>query len=395
MITATTSHCKEILAECVSLYLAPLCLNIFGRRRILRFDAMGIPKTAMMEIFTAQTLEEAKQKAADAFSAPIDKIRFTVLEEPKRFLGIFGKANGAYKVRAEYETQTVAETAPANVPPAANLDIKADNAPVSEKMSLPVDEKESAPAAASFSAEKPVPADAVDRIEIACAYLRKVLAALASDVTINGELTAHGIEITIDGNDAGKLIGHRGDTLDALQYLTSMVANRGCKDYVRVSLNACNYRDKRRKALQELAHHLSQNALECGRPILLEPMNPYERRIIHSAVSEIEGVSSSSSGEEPNRRVIIMPDSAVGKNERPIDMRRRDGDHRRNAGRGGNRGTRRGGRNDRGERRNRGERRPTGEVRSLDLSTSFEKDYKRPRPEDSLHSGIYGKIDFD
>ncbi|MDD5946976.1 MAG: KH domain-containing protein [Oscillospiraceae bacterium] len=346
----------------------------------------------MMEIFTAQTLEEAKQKAADAFSAPIDKIVFTVLEEPKRFLGIFGKANGEYKIRAEYEAPVTtlpvvekiaapaAETAPAESP----ADVQ------------PANDAAETSASVSVSDEKPLPADATDRMEAACVYLRKVLDTLAHDVTISGELTEHGIEIIIDGGDAGTLIGHRGDTLDALQYLTSMVANRGCKDYVRVSLNACNYRDKRRKALQELAQRLCKQALDTGRPILLEPMNPYERRIIHSAVTDIEGVSSSSSGEEPNRRVVIMPDSAVGKNVRPIDMRRRDGDRRRSTGRGGSdRGGRRGGRSDRGDRRNRGERRPTGEVRRLDLSTSFEKDYKRPKPEDALNTGVYGKIDLD
>ncbi len=347
----------------------------------------------MMEIFTAQTLEEAKQKAADAFSAPIDKITFTVLEEPKRFLGIFGKGSGEYKVRAEYDAQTETQTAAQEiVVPVAETATEAEV----ETSAQPLAETAVKSTETAASDEKPLPADAAERMEIACAYLRKVLATLASDVTVNGELTAHGIEITIGGGDAGALIGHRGDTLDALQYLTSMVANRGCKDYARVSLNACNYRDKRRKALQELAQRLCKNALDTGRPILLEPMNPYERRIIHSTVTDIDGVSSSSSGEEPNRRVIIMPDSAVGKNERPIDMRRRDSDRRRNSGRNGNdRGGKRGGRNDRGERRNRGERRPTGEVRRLDLSTSFEKDYKRPKPEDALNTGVYGRIDLD
>ncbi len=344
----------------------------------------------MMEIFTAQTLEEAKQKAADAFSAPIEKINFTVLEEPKRFLGIFGKANGEYKVQAEYE-------AAVDVQPAAEDTVVspvavAEDAPVE---TAPVAQTEEVKETAIDETVKSLPADADERMAAACAYLQKVLAALVSDVTVSGELTEHGIEITVDGDDAGALIGHRGDTLDSLQYLTSMVANRGCKDYVRVSLNACNYRDKRRKALQELAQRLCKNAIECGRPIALEPMNPYERRIIHSTVTDIEGVSSSSSGEEPHRRVIIMPDSAVGKNEKPIDMRRRDSDRRRGGRSDRDRGGRRGGRNDRGDRRNRGERRPTGEVRRLDLSTSFEKDYKRPKPEDALNTGVYGKIDLD
>ncbi len=348
--------------------------------------------TAMMEIFTAQTLEDAKQLAADAFSAPVEEITFTVLEEPKRFLGIFGKATGEYKVRAEYDP-VVTET------PAAYVAAEPVAEPAPAVAEEPVQRVEEAHAAAAEEAaaeeEKPLPADAAERMETALAYLRNVLATLAPDVTAEGEITAHGVEITIGGGDAGALIGHRGDTLDALQYLTSMVANRGCKDYVRISLNACNYRDKRRKALQELAARLCKNAIAAGRPVALEPMNPYERRIIHSTVTDIEGVSSHSSGEEPNRRVIIMPDSAVGKNEKPIDMRRRESDRRRGGRNDRSDRGRRGGRNDRGDRGRRGERRPTGEVRRLDLSTSFEKDYKRPKPEDVLNTGVYGRIDLD
>lgn len=350
---------------------------------------------AMMEIFTAQTLEDAKQLAADAFCAPVEDIQFTVLEEPKRaILGIFGKATGEYKLRAEYDPVVAAKkqsAAPAEtVQPVAEV-----VAPVVEEVAAAVTEESAAAevtsAVAADDTDKPLPDDAEDRLGVARDYLSKILASLSLNVTVDGEVTEHGVEISLDGSDAGALIGHRGDTLDALQYLTSMVANRGGKDYVRVSLNACNYRDKRRKALQELAVRLSKNAISAGRPVALEPMNPYERRIIHSTVSDIDGVSSSSSGEEPNRRVIIMPDSAVGKNEKPIDMRRRESDRRR------------GGRNDRGDRGNRGgrgghrggERRPTGEVRRLDLSTSFEKDYKRPKPEDALNTGVYGKIDLD
>ena len=120
-------------------------------------------------------------------------------------------------------------------------------------------------------------------------------------------------------------------------------------------------------------------------------MNPYERRIIHSTVTEIEGVSSHSSGEEPNRKVIITNDSAP-------DYKKDD----KNA-RGFRSGNGRFDRNDRGrggkqrnhDRRDRRDRRPSGEgPRKLDLSTSFEKDYKRPKPEDSLNAGVYGKIDI-
>lgn len=340
----------------------------------------------MTEIFTAPTLEEAKQKAADAFGAPISEITFQVLEEPKRSLlgGLFGKKE-EYRVEASY-TATAAPEAPAETA-----------APV---VSEPVTEEPAAEEAASAVFEDEADDDAkpdvpeeiqLEKMQIGAAYLEQVLAQLAPEVKCTGKLE-NGISFSLEGNGAGSLIGRRGDTLDALQYLTSMVANRGDKDYVRLTIDTCGYREKRRKALQELAQRISKSVLRTGRSVALEPMNPYERRIIHSAVTEIEGVSSHSSGEEPNRKVIITNDSAPeykrdDRNARGI----RDNKFNRNDRRGG-RGGRDGRRNDRGERR---DRRPSGEgPRKLDLSTSFEKDYKRPKPEDALNAGVYGKIDI-
>ena len=190
-----------------------------------------------------------------------------------------------------------------------------------------------------------------------------------------------------------RLTARQGDTLDALQYLTSMVANRGDKDYVRLTIDTCGYREKRRKALQELASRICKSVLRTGRSVALEPMNPYERRIIHSTVTAIEGVSSHSSGEEPNRKVIITNDSAPEFKRDDRNARGfREGGKRFDRNDRGRNGKGRHDRNDRGERR---ERRPnTDGPRKLDLSTSFEKDYKRPKPEDSLNAGVYGKIDI-
>ena len=341
----------------------------------------------MTEIFTASTLEEAKQKAAEAFGVAVSEITFQVLEEPKRSLlgGLFGKKE-EYRVEASY-TAAVSEPveAPAEVP-----------APVAaEPVAAPaVEEIEEAAAEAEESAEetdKPeVPEEIqLEKMQVGAAYLEQVLAQLAPEVKCTGRLE-NGISFSLEGNGAGSLIGRRGDTLDALQYLTSMVANRGDKDYVRLTIDTCGYREKRRKALQELAQRISKSVLRTGRSVALEPMNPYERRIIHSAVTEIEGVSSHSSGEEPNRKVIITNDSApeYKRDDRNARGIRENGKFNRNDRRGGRGGRR----NDRGERR---DRRPSGEgPRKLDLSTSFEKDYKRPKPEDALNAGVYGKIDI-
>ena len=109
----------------------------------------------------------------------------------------------------------------------------------------------------------------------------------------------------IIGDGVGQIIGRRGDTLDSLQYLCSLVANRKGGDYLRVTVDCGDYRLRRRATLETLAKKLSAQVLKTGHSKSLEPMNPFERRIIHAAVSVIEGVSSASVGDEPNRRVVI------------------------------------------------------------------------------------------
>lgn len=337
----------------------------------------------MTEIFNAPTLEEAKQMAADAFGAPVSEISFQVLEEPKRSLlgGLFGKKE-EYRVEASYEPAddgaAAEESAQEIVSEPAEAAEETADEPAIEAESAPVED-------AAEKYEPDIPEEIkLEKMELGAAYLRQVLAQLAPDVTCTGTLE-NGISFTLEGESAGALIGRRGDTLDALQYLTSMVANRGDKDYVRLTIDTCGYRAKRRKALQDLAQRISKSVLRTGRSVALEPMNPYERRIIHSAVTEIEGVSSHSSGEEPNRKVIITNDSAP---EYKHDERNARGFRERKFDRNDRRGGRR-------NERDRRDRRPRGEgPRKLDLSTSFEKDYKRPKPEDSLNAGVYGKIDI-
>ena len=336
----------------------------------------------MTEIFTASSLEEAKQMAADAFGVPASDIDFKVIDEPKRSLlsGLFGKKE-EFRVEATYTAPAAEEAAEAPAYDAASAEDAEPELTAEEADAEDADEAEKQEISPEIQLEK---------MAIGAAYLEQVLAQLAPEVKAAGRLE-NGISFTLEGNGAGSLIGRRGDTLDALQYLTSMVANRGDKDYVRLTIDTCGYREKRRKALQDLAQRISKSVLRTGRSVALEPMNPYERRIIHSAVTEIEGVSSHSSGEEPNRKVIITNDSAP-------DYKKDDKNAR--GFRSGNgrfdRNDRKGGRPQRNhDRRDRRDRRPSGEgPRKLDLSTSFEKDYKRPKPEDSLNAGVYGKIDI-
>ncbi len=137
-------------------------------------------------------------------------------------------------------------------------------------------------------------------------YIADILKAMGlEDVTLSHTKEDGSIIVKISGDIAGVSIGRRGETLDALQYLAGLAANRMEGEYARVVLDSGNYREKRRRTLEQLAKKLANNAIKTGRSTKLEPMNPYERRVIHSAIADMEGVTSASVGEEPNRCVVI------------------------------------------------------------------------------------------
>lgn len=149
------------------------------------------------------------------------------------------------------------------------------------------------------------------------AFIRTVLAdmGLTADIEVtpetetdeNGE-TREGALISINGEGLGLLIGHHGDMLDSLQYLTSLAANRGNEGYFRISVDIENYRSKRKEVLEQLAKRMADKALKYNRSFALEPMSSYERRIIHTAIQEIEGVTTYSVGNDTERKVVVAPD---------------------------------------------------------------------------------------
>ncbi|MDR0991591.1 MAG: protein jag [Ruminococcus sp.] len=287
----------------------------------------------MREEFKASTIEEAKAAAAAKFSAAIADIEFTVLEEPKKGLFGIGKTDAA--VLAVYEPKT--------------------------------------------------------KGVVAYNYVKEILRnmGIGNEVVLREENENAFIDIV--GDAGGVIIGRRGETLDAVQYLASMCANKGTKDYFRVTLDCNGYREKREDILRDLAKKLSSGVLRSGKSASLEPMNPYERRIIHSAVSEIEGVSSKSIGEEPYRRVVISslnPPKFTKSFDRP---KRPDGR--------GDRPQRTGG----GDRRNGTDRdrRPKkdGDLprKPVDMmKSSFEREYKKPKPEDTMlgAGSLYDRLDI-
>ena len=136
-------------------------------------------------------------------------------------------------------------------------------------------------------------------------FLTEVTEKMGAPAKVEAKTGDEAMNVELSGENMGMLIGHHGDTLDALQYLTSLVVNRGAEDYTRVVLDTEGYRDKRAKALAQLAERTAARAIRTGR-VALEPMNPYERRILHTTLQDHPRVTTYSEGEEPYRRVIVV-----------------------------------------------------------------------------------------
>lgn len=323
----------------------------------------------MEKEFSAKTIEEAKALAAQEFGADIDDIEFDILEQPRKTL--FGGLKGEARVRAVYEAPVEEETAGAE-----ETEARAEEAEE-------VEEAESAaaggdePAADDDDAQGSLPEDfdvnSSVKVQTAIKYLTDVLHALGLQNFAITPIKRRGtVVLDISGEKLGVVIGKRGETLDSLQYLTILASNRSEESFCRLSLDCNGYRDKRNEALEALARKTSAKVIKQGRKIALEPMNPYERRIIHSCVAQIEGVSSRSSGTEPYRKVVIYAD-------KPKFDRDRD-----------NRG-RRGGRSSRDGASTRNYRQSGG------FSTSFEREYKRRQAhvDENSDAGEFSKETVD
>ena len=180
----------------------------------------------------------------------------------------------------------------------------------SDKIQYEVVEKGSAGLLGGLIGAKPavIRAKKVESIdEKAAEFLTSVFDAMGIMVTIDAKLDEEERELSINlsGDEMGILIGKRGQTLDSLQYLVSLIVNKDSEDYLRVKLDTENYRDKRKKTLETLAKNIAYKVKRTKKPVALEPMNPYERRIIHSALQADRYVTTHSEGEEPYRRVVV------------------------------------------------------------------------------------------
>ncbi len=275
------------------------------------------------------TIDEAKEDAISKLNASeLDDIQFDVIAMPKKkVLGLFGGSNAQVRAFIEIKEKK-AKPQKKKAPKKERAPKKEEKTKKVEKATAPVAEpkkeepKKTETVVSEYSEpinESEVPADS--QAGKAVAYVKTVLAALGcQDVSIKVAHRENGSLIMLDGEDISIIIGRRGETLDSLQYLAGLAANNGGGHY-RIALNIGNYRERRADTLVALANRISAQVLKTGKSRSLEPMNPYERRIIHTAVQTIEGVTSASFGEGNNRRVVIAVEGTEIKPPRYNDRR--------------------------------------------------------------------------
>lgn len=241
--------------------------------------------------FKGKTKNDAITEACRHFSVPSDKLDYEVIDEGKTgFLGM-GSRPAFIKARVKEEKQEVVET------------VERIEAPVTEH--LPVDKETEV----KEEVDKNDTYEKIDVEAVTKKFLTDVFAAMGISVEITAKYDEESktLEADLSGDEMGVLIGKRGQTLDSLQYLISLVVNKGTTEYIRVKVDTENYRERRKETLENLAKNISYKVKRTRRPVSLEPMNPYERRIIHSALQNDKYVTTHSEGEEPFRRVVITP----------------------------------------------------------------------------------------
>ena len=315
---------------------------------------------------TGKTVDEARAKACALLGVQADdlNVSYEVLEMPQK-TGFLGLKTTPAKVRVsveepdapaapvveekvEPEVKPVVEETPAEEPKAE----EPAAAPVAEE-AAPAEETAD-PAAEGEEPEVPINIEENAKVKAAVDYLKEVIALMGvENVTFSAVQKGEATIIRLDGEKLGALIGRRGETMESLSYLASLVANRLEGDYIKLGLDVAGYRDKRENDLTVLAQRIGNKVRKTGRSFAMEPMNPYERRIIHSAISKMEGVRSESKGEGRDRRVVIYSTAPDAQTENTYGERRPRGGRPGNGRRpGGNRngGYRGGSRSEHGDR---------------------------------------------
>ncbi len=266
--------------------------------------------------FSAKTVQDAITEACTHFIVTSSSLEYEVVEEGSSgFLGI-GSKPAVIKARVKSSDLDEAKSVFNKEAKEEKKEAKKENKEI--KKEVKENKKEEKKAEKAQSEEKKEPAKAepkkreinVNAAEVekkAVDFLKDVLSKMEieNDVKAKYDAEENCLNIEIAGEDMGVLIGKRGQTLDSLQYLVSLVVNKGTKEYIRVKVDTENYRERRNKTLENLAKNMAFKVKRTRRSVMLEPMNPYERRVIHSALQNDSYVTTHSEGEEPYRKVVI------------------------------------------------------------------------------------------
>ena len=250
----------------------------------------------------AKSVEEAISEALNELGIKESEAEIEVVQAPSK--GLFGIGAKEAVVKVSVKEAKAQTTEKADEEPEKVEEVKV----VKEEKKAAEPKKEKS-ADLVYNSESPA--------ENAKNFITDVLKAMGLEVSVSAAMEEDIIKINLEGDNMGIVIGKRGDTLDSLQYLTSLVVNRNSDDYIKVSIDTENYREKRSEALIVLSDRLAAKVARTGKKFALEPMNPYERRIIHSNLQDNEDVTTFSVGQEPYRKVVIAP-----KNPKPYNSKR-------------------------------------------------------------------------
>ena len=250
---------------------------------------------------TGRTMEEAIAAALAELGMSEEEISVEVLERAKSgFLGI-GAQPALIRVSYEVPDEPAAEKKEAPAPKKAEKKPEAKKAEEKKPEAKKTEEKKPAP-----KKEAPAPVDEDAEFAAVRAFISGLMERMGVEADIEiSRRDNGGINVNLSGSGMGAIIGRRGETLDAIQHLTNYVVNRDSDKHMHISVDAENYRAKREESLTKLAEKMAEKAIKYKRSMALEPMNSYERHVIHTALQNYEGVTTSSTGVEPNRRVVV------------------------------------------------------------------------------------------
>ena len=256
-------------------------------------------------------VEEAVKLALIDLKLERDEVEVTVLEEPSK--GFFGIGSKLAKVRVEPKKKVVEETAVSEMKPEikeeqpSTIEETAESDKAFEQRKTEKRKKDRKKKEKKKTIIPREPEENMVEVEDhpALSFLKDLTEKMGLNLDITAKTGSSSVYLNIKGKESGTVIGKRGQTLDAIQYLTSLVVNKENEKYIRVVVDAENYRAKREKTLEQLANRLADKVVKTKKSVRLEPMNPYERKVIHATLQSNPNVTTKSEGEEPYRRVII------------------------------------------------------------------------------------------